>query len=262
MRRLDQTLIRAVALLSAFVAADFLEAAPSPFAPDAWVRGNNANTSYFGWDFIEHTGPPNLGDLWILDDGIPDLGTGITASAPRIFQGTNGLDDPSPNLQGHVSSTHNYYSFIERFDATITATPPASGAGGFTTVVLQLHSTVNGDELRDLTFGILPVSSNWTLRKHLNNTDGSGLGAEGANLGYHWLEWTAPGAGVEFRIHIDSFLAHRPVDSFEIDTFWSPTGPVINSITSVPEPATGLLAALGGLAGFCGRRRRGGRSTC
>jgi hypothetical protein len=62
-------------------------------------------------------------------------------------------------------------------------------------------------------------------------------------LGNHWIEWSAPGADLPFRITMTSGAPHRTIDSFEIDTFWSPTAEAVNSIASVPEPATGLGAA-------------------
>ena len=30
-----------------------------PYAPDAWVRGNTPNSSFFGWDVLEFAGAPN-----------------------------------------------------------------------------------------------------------------------------------------------------------------------------------------------------------
>jgi hypothetical protein len=241
-----------VILWFAAVAFEPAFAVPTPYAPDAWSRGNNATTSYFGWDFFETTGPPNLGSLWVLDDSTPDLGTGIAAAFPRIYQGADGLEDPSPNAEGHVSSTGNYYSFTETFDATIRATAPG-GAGGFTTVVLQLHATAGGGgPIRDLSFAMVQPAAVWTQQKHLHNTHADGLG-------YHWLEWTAPGGNLPFFIHIASTRAHRAVDSFEIDTYWSASGPVVNAIRSVPEPATGGSAALFLLCGLAAGRvwRRG-----
>jgi hypothetical protein len=138
-----------------------------------------------------------------------------------------------------VSSTHNYYSIDEKFDAKIVGTAPASGAGGFTTVVLQLRATqiggLMGGSLDDLIFN-MDVGT-WTLEKHLNDVNADGLG-------FHWVEWTSPGDHLPFRIRIGSELAHRAVDSFQIDTFWSPSGKVVNAITAVPEPATALLSII------------------
>jgi hypothetical protein len=212
------------------------------------MRGNSATTSYFGWDFFETDGPPDLGPLWILDDSSPDLGQPTTATQTRIFQGASGRDDPSPNLVGHVSSTGNYYSFSEPFDAKIAFRPPAGGSGGFTTVVLQLHSTAGGDSIADLQFRMLELSgTSWTLQKQLTNVV--------RGLGYHWIEWTAPAAGPQVLIEITSTFDHRPVDSFEIDTFWSPTGPVVNAIQAVPEPSGLWLAGcLAFIIGTCRRR--------
>jgi hypothetical protein len=247
MIRLRSVFAPAAALLASALAANSSVAGPSPYAPDAWVRGNNASTSYFGWDFFETDGPPNFGTLWMLDDSSPDLGSGITATSTRIYQGVDGFEDPLPTEVGHVSSTGNYYSLDETFDGTIAAMAPASGAGGFTTVVLQLDSTMGGDTIADLQFSMEESAASWTLQKHLHNTHGDGLG-------YHWLEWTRPGGNVRFQIHITSLLDHRPVESFEIDTYWSPTGPVVNAITAVPEPATWALAMVVFVPGIVWRR--------
>lgn len=237
------TLGALAALVIAF-AADVVFAATTPFVPDAWTRGNNANTSYFGWDFLEHSGEPDLGLLWILDDVSPDLGSaGVDR---RIYQGNDGRNDPSPNEEGHVSSTHNYYSFTEKFDAKIVSTAPASGSGGFTTVVLQLRATNGGFALGDLLFN-MDVGT-WTLQKHLKGVNSSGSG-------FHWVEWTSPGDDLPFQIRIGSAIEHRAVDSFQIDTFWSPTAPVVNAITAVPEPAACWLAVIGLGAGLIRRRQ-------
>lgn len=240
----------AVAPLSIAVVTTVAFAAPSGFAPDAWVRGNNADTSYFGWDTFEVFGPPNFGFLYLLDDSTPELGSGITASGTRIFQGTNGAADPAPTTTGHAASSGNYYSFVDTANDTVTATAPASGAGGFTTVVMQLHSSAGGSLLDDLQFAMDNSVNTWTLHKHLND-------AGPAGLGYHWIEWSAPGADLPFSIHMTSFGPHRTIDSFEIDTYWSASGPVANAISQVPEPATWVLLA-GALCacGVCRNRSR------
>jgi hypothetical protein len=224
-------------------------ASPSTFSPDAWLRGNNVDTSYFGWDALEIAGPPNHGFFWALDDSTPDLGSGITATGMRLFQGTNGISNLSPTTQGHVSSSTNYYSFFDTSDDTVTATAPASGAGGYTTVVLQIHSTAGGSLLSDLQFTIDSSANSWTLHKHLNNAAVVGLGS-------HWIEWSAAGANLPFRIKMTSGEPHRTIDSFEIDTYWSATAPAVNAIAAVPEPATWLLCLVGLGAGIGRRRRR------
>jgi hypothetical protein len=229
--------------------ADSASANTSPYSPDAWARGNDANTSYFGWDDLEISGPPNHGFLWLLDDVTPDLGSGITATGARIHQGADGAANPAPTTQGHVSSSGNYYSFFDTANDTITATAPGSGPGGFTTVVLQVHSTAGGSLLDDLQFAMDNSVNTWTLHKHLNNA-----GARG--LGFHWIEWSAPGAGLPFSIHMTSVAPHRTIDAFELDTYWLATAPAVNAISSVPEPAAIVLAGLGMCLVHIVRRRR------
>lgn len=238
-------------LVAALISATTF-AATSPYAPDAWTRDNNADTSYFGWDVLEIAGPPNYGFLWLLDDATPDLGSGITATGTRIYQGNDGAGDPSPTTQGHISSTLNYYSFFDNADDTITATAPAGGAGGYTTVVLQVFESEGGDGIPDLEFAMDNSVNTWTLDKHLHNVTASGRAV-------HWVEWSAPGDDLAFSINMTSLAPHRVIDSFQVDTFWtSGDAPVVNSISTVPEPASWLLA-LGGLAASLVGRRRFGR---
>lgn len=241
----------AAALLAVVSTTDTTLAAISPYAPDAWSRGNDADTSYFGWDTLEIAGPPDYGFLWLLDDASPDLGTGITATGTRLFQGTDGAGDPSPTTQGHISSSQNYYSFFDNSDDTVTATAPASGTGGYTTVVLQVFESAGGDGIPDLEFTMDNSIDTWTPTKHLHNVTGVGLAV-------HWAEWTAPGNDLTFSIHMTSLGPHRVIDSFQVDTYWtSGPAPVVNSITSVPEPATWLLAWGGPIAVLAGRRKLG-----
>ncbi len=227
--------------------------------PDAWVRGNTADTAYFGWDVLEASGE-TLGFGQVLDDTTPDLGNAITATGVRFFQGSDGILDPSPTTYGHRSGSGNYYSGMmagHTAHDTFTATAPASGTGGFTTVVLQLiggngysPDGDGGNIVDDLSFTISGGDADWTLQNSLYgiNEFGSGM---------YWLEWTAPGSSLEFSILMTSTEIHRSLDAFQIDTHWSATGPVVNGITSIPEPGAGLLL-LGGGALLAMRRRRAG----
>lgn len=250
----------ATAALAAFALSATYQrslAATTGYEPDAWTRGNTVDSSYFGWDVIERAGLPTLDFGRILDDSTPDLGTGITATGTRIYQGANGIVDPSPTLYGHVSGSMNYYSGANFADPTapqihfandtITATTPASGAGGFTTVVLQvLAQPANGIE--DLNFEM--TTAGWTKQKDL-------YGILAGPTGVIWQEWTAPGADLPFSIHMTSPTDSRAIDSFAVDTFWtSGAAPVINARASVgiPEPAAGALACLAVLA-LAARRR-------
>jgi hypothetical protein len=226
------------------------------FEPDAWARGNDADTSYFGWDLLEPTAA--YGFLHILDDSVPDLGGATTATNTRIFQGADGLTDTTGTANGHFSAgSGNYYTFhTDVANDTITATTPASGSGGFTTVVLQLIESPGGpggagdsDRLKNLAFAIDSSANNWSLEKHL-------YGVNGIGSGMHWLEWSAPGAGLTFSVNFTSTETSRAIDAFQVDTFWTPgASAALNAIQVIPEPGTGLLAAslLGSLAAL--RRR-------
>lgn len=218
------------------------------FVPDAWTRGNTADTSYFGWDVIESAGSPG-GPFGSgrLDDSTPDLGSPTTASSPRIVQSTASLA-----IYGHRSGSTNYYSgFPDNAfaDDAFSAIAPAGGSGGFTTVVLQvIGQPANG--VNDLSFSTDNSSVTWTRQKDLYAKNASGAGV-------YWQEWTAPGDHLPFSIHMASASSSIGLDAFQIDTFWSAAGPVVNAIAAIPEPSCLALSAAGllGLARIAGRRR-------
>jgi hypothetical protein len=261
---------RLTCLLAALVAASL--AAPASAAPvttsdgqlwtsepDAWTRGNNANTSHFGWDFLE-TGTPVLSFGRVLDDTTPDIGAPTTATQTRWFQGSNGAAGPLPTAYGHRSGSGNYYSGFGPADVAndiVTAYAPSSGGGssGYTTIVLQVLASppagTGANSLADLSFEIL--STNWTKQKGLYGTLADGTGV-------YWQEWTSPGAKVPFSIRITSAESSRAIDAIQVDTHWTAgAAPVINARTTVgvPEPATALLAAVGAIPLALRRRTRG-----
>lgn len=238
----------AVAIASASTASAFTTSLGQIWdtEPDAWVRGNTADASWFGWDDFEGgiPGPapfgPPLGEL--LDDSTPDIGGATTASSPLIKQ-----SDASALVYGHVSSSGNFYSgFLGNAfaDGTISGVAPASGSGGYTTLLLQVLAQP-GTLVSDLSFTADPA---WTKTSDLFNTIGD-------STGRYWQEWTAPGDNVPFSIDYASVFSSRSVDAFQVDTYWTPgAAPVVNSRTAIPEPASLALVALGAL-GFAGRRR-------
>jgi hypothetical protein len=204
------------------------------FMPDAWGRGNTSSTAYFGWDQIEATGPPTgpFGSFK-LDDASPDLGFPTSATSTRIVQ-----SDASFAIYGHRSASGNYYSgfpdnaVADEFIRGMTSAPPGESVG-FTTVVLQAIGQP-GSAVDDLTF-TMENGASWTKQKSLYalNTSGAGL---------YWQEWTAPGANLPFSIHMQSAASSRGLDAFQVDSHWSASGPVVNSITAIPEPPSeGLL---------------------
>lgn len=219
--------------------------------PDAWVRGNNAHTSWFGWDIMEgnnplYPAPPN-GFFRILDDRTPDIGD-TTANVRRLFQGNDGAADPLPTINGHRSSSAggNYYSFDDVANDTITALTPASGVGGFTTVVLQILGQ-QGNQINDLQFTVDP---SWTLAKSLYNKNGDGAGM-------YWVEWYQAGGNLPFAVTMTSGTNHRGIDAFQVDTVWTPgSSPLINARTSIPEPGSIVLSGIGLLGiSFAWRKR-------
>ena len=230
------------------------------FEPDAWARSNGPDTAYFGWDVLE-TGGAMLGFGRVLDDPTPDLGSSTTAISTRLFQGANGAANPSPTAYGHRSGSSNYYSGLGDADVafdTITATVPASGSGGFTTVVLHVlggaPSGMGPNRINDLSFQML--SAGWTQQKDLYGRLPTGTGA-------YWQEWTAPGADLNFAIRMTSATSSRSIDAFQVDSYWSPIGPVVNAIAAIPEPSAAALAVIGLLSiprlSAGGRRANRGR---
>ena len=203
--------------------------------PDAWSRGNTADTSWFGWDEFEPTGPPTAPFFsFILDDSTPDIGSPTTATSTNIAQSV-----ASQAVYGHRSSSANYYSGFpdDAFaDDTISGVAPASGAGGYTTILLQVIG-LPGNRVSSLSFD---PGAEWT-----RTSDVEGRLADTAGL--YWQEWTAPGGNLPFSIEMTSSESSIALDAIQIDTFWtSGDAPVLNSRDriGIPEPASLLLMAV------------------
>lgn len=217
--------------------------------PDAWARGNTAVTSWFGWDVLEFTGPPTAPfGSFVLNDSTPDLGAPTTATGTSLAQ-----SPASIGIYGHQSASGNYYSgfpdvadgfpFNAVADDTLTGVAPASGAGGYTTIVLQAIAQVpaQGQGANSIAGVSFIADAAWTKTSGLY-----GQTADGAGL--YWQEWTAPGANVPFSIDITSATSSIAIDAFQVDTYWTTASqPLINSRDSigVPEPAAVALMAIG-----------------
>ena len=195
------------------------------FEPDAWARGNTTDTSYFGWDVMESAGMGPFGS-GLLDDATPDLGGPTTAGSPRLAQSPE-----STTVFGHRSGSGNYYSGFPGnsfADDTISAVAPtpAGQSGGYTTIVLQVIGQPD-NEIADLSFAMDTSSVAWVKQKDLYGVQNG--------AGVYWQEWTAPGDNLPFAIRMTSASSSRGLDAFQIDTFWSAAGPVVNAITAIPE---------------------------
>ena len=221
------------------------------FEPDAWTRANDADTSWFGWDALEGTHPiypaPPDGFFRILDDSTPDVGGVTTALSPRLFQGNNGVTDPLPTTNGHRSGSSNYYSgFDNPALDRITATAPASGVGGYTTVLLQILGQP-GNEVDDLVFS---MDSSWTKVKDLYSWNENAAGV-------YWQEWTAPGNDLPISILMTSTESSHAIDAFQVDTFWTAdSSPRINARTTIPEPGSIVLSAIALIGTLVALRKR------
>lgn len=226
------------------------------WAPDAWTRGNDAETSFFGWDVLDGNGGA-LSFGRVLDDATPDLGIGVTATGTRFFQGADGIADPTPTVYGHRSGSGNYYSGFGDADLAndaVRAVAPAGGGGGFTTVVLQVIAGAAGGNgpqgLAGLEFAM--ESGGWTHSQSLYGTlvDGTGV---------YWQEWHAAGANLPFSIRMTSNVSSRSIDAVAVDTHWTAGAPALNarSTIGVPEPSAVCLAvaAFAATASLLRRRR-------
>lgn len=204
------------------------------FKPDAWIRANDSNTSWFGWDVLEEANayyppPPPPGSFTrVLDDNTPDLGAGTTAVGPRLYQNTPGAE----TNYGHQYLA-NYYARSDFSNDFITATAPAGGIGGYTTVVMQAIG-MDGEPTEGISFEM--ADAGWTKSKNL-------YGQNGLGSGLYLVEWFKEGGDLPFSIHMTSTLNHRSFDAFQVDTFWTPeSSPRLNSISQIPEPASVVLA--------------------
>lgn len=227
------TLLVAIAVAPAFALTTSMGQAWN-FEPDAWSRGNTTDASYFGWDVMESAGFGPFGS-GLLDDATPDVGSPTTAGSPRIAQSPQ-----SAAIFGHRSGSGNYYSgFPDNAfaDDTISAVAPTpvGQSGGHTTVVLQVIGQPD-NTVADLSFAMDTSSVAWTKQKDLY--------AVQSGAGIYWQEWTAPGDNLPFAIHMTSATSSRGIDAFQVDTFWSAAGPVVNAITAIPEPSTFAMAGL------------------
>lgn len=218
--------------------------------PDAWSRGNSADSSWFGWDVLEFSGPPTAPfGSFVLSDATPDLGAPTTATGVNLAQ-----SDASIGVYGHQSASGNYYSGFPGnafADDTLSGVAPSSGAGGYTTLLVQAIAQVPapGQGVNTITGLSFTADAAWT-----KTSDLYGQTADGA--GMYWQEWTAPGANVPFSIAITSVTSSIAIDAFQVDTYWtSDPQPLVNGRTSigVPEPTSLVLMAIS--ACWCASRR-------
>lgn len=210
--------------------------------PDAWSRGNTADSSWFGWDFLEFTGPPTAPfGSFVLNDSTPDLGAPTTATGVNLAQ-----SGASIGVYGHQSASGNYYSGFPGnafADDTLSGVAPSSGAGGYTTLLIQViaQAPAPGQGVNTIAGLSFVADAAWTKTSDL-------YGQTAAGTGLYWQEWTAPGANVPFSVDITSVTSSIAIDAFQVDTYWtSNPQPLTNSRGSIgiPEPTSVVLLAIG-----------------
>lgn len=217
--------------------------------PEYWSVGD-AGSTYQEWDVKS----ANTGNT-------PDQGydtAGATLTDP-----THSVTSP-----GFVTGTSNFYSFSGDFGAT--ADIYNQGGAGGTHVIIQIGASLNPDEES------FPGHKTGVFLDSLELTqlDGSTAIAGGANedalqiaevsyrdavsssfgeVSYQELiyEFYLPGYTGDFQVSWDQ-IVHATIDTLRVDTM------VTNEaygVTSVPEPATIALLALGGVAMLRRRQR-------
>ncbi|MEM9420446.1 MAG: PEP-CTERM sorting domain-containing protein [Planctomycetota bacterium] len=203
-----------------------ISASTGPFTPT--FRGG-PNSTYVGWDVF---GPPG---------GAPTV---INLSAGDL--GTDGGTFVTNNGEDHLSGSGNYYSAGGSVDETITFTDPApvtaGSDDGYTTVIVQARTLFGG----------------WPADPALTFSDIDGFSAS-------LVQGNAPGAAQFFaKYEIEGSLTdaeftitgggNTSFAVFTVDAYWSDTAFAADTAV-IPEPASLILVATGGVFAFARRRR-------
>ena len=201
--------------------------------PDAWARGS-AGTTYYGWDVFE-------GGAVLLADLSPDLN-------PFAISGVSIVQNNS-TFANVRTSTNLYAGPFDVFDLT-TAVKTNGGAGGFTTILVQIAGSVFGPGQTPAGF----AANSFFINGLAPNFITDGYIADNRNL--WWLEWQLAGNAPIYQLEIDTEATSASLSKITIDTAWSTTAALDNTnVTVVPEPGSlALLGAVGTL--FLARRRR------
>lgn len=207
------------------------------FTPDLFTptfRGD-ANTTWVGWDVFDDNG---AGDM-IINDVTPDVG-----SSGGAFVTVDGQDKLSGSL--------NYYSGFFPVNEQITFDTDGVAGSGFTTIVIQAK-TLFGGFGAPVTFspinGVAPTIVN-TATSPLANFTTNAVGE-----GQFFAKYELPGIDGPQTISM-SGGTFTSIDTFVIDSVWSPTGFAPDTAVITPEPGAALLAAFAAAASTVARRRR------
>ena len=200
--------------------------------PDAWIRGT-AGTTYYGWDLFE-SGPV------LLNDSTPDIN-------PSAISGVAMVQNNS-TFANVRSSTNLYAGPFDVFDLT-TDVKTAGGAGGFTTILVQIAGSVFGPDKTPAGFN----PSSFLLNGETPNFITDGYIADNRNL--WWLEWTFAGNQPAYQLEIDTEATSASLSKISIDTAWNASTALDNTnVAIVPEP--GSLALIVAAASLLINRRR------
>jgi len=239
----------AVMILVAAGAADHASADATRFVQPGYWNVGDLNTTYQDWGTFNSVtaATPNLGY-----HANPAIGAGPTTAA----------DSPAA-----IAGSGNYYSFNGDygFSADIYNHGGSFGAvvlpaGSGTHVIVQISSTLNGDdgvysdtvEIVDLAGDPLTGGANGSALRHEVMFEGLVLTSFGEVIQREEIwEFFLPDYVGDFRVQGD-VIVHSSFDQIRVD---SAISSVAFAPTNVPEPATMALIGLGSTLAFVRRRR-------
>jgi PEP-CTERM motif len=207
--------------------------------------------------------------LWLLIVALATLGSGQTEAGLLALQAT-GAFGPTSTLGGTAFGAHTPYSFRAVFDPAMDRNPmPGDGAGYFRatqfTITIEGYGTFEGIPNDDLNVALLDPTY------HLGIHAAGLLTSRGEPFFLDAYSAVAP----PFDPHAPTpatflgYLRTLPGFPYVVPLAGGAGELVINdagdtprtaSLVAVPEPSSLVLAGLGGLALFVGRKRVDGRS--
>lgn len=185
-------------------------------------RGN-VKTTHFGWETFNDIVNRNMG-VSVIDDSTPDIG----------YTTTSGARFRTTNSEGHVLSSGNFYFIGGTLAEQITVPTAGSVGTGFTTVILQLVSATGAPGGDNGFAAPIALSINGAPPTSLVDT------ANGEGAGQLWAKWEIEGNAATYDIVVagPANQAHFSFDRVVVDTFWSPTAYLGDSMAAQPPSIT------------------------